>query len=73
MPGLGSGAILQALQAHAEGNFEATLDPKGLKGEDLALALWLNEYAAKQRAADQSLQKTLNLPIGTTSLEHFCP
>lgn len=59
MPALGSGAILRALQAHAAGNFDHTLETKGLKGDDRELALWLNDYAAKQRAADQLLQKSL--------------
>lgn len=56
---LGSGDILKVLKEHASGNFESRLDPKGLKGDDRELATWLNDYADKQRAADQVLHKTL--------------
>ena len=57
---LGSAAILKVLKEHADGKFESRLDPKGLKGDDRELAIWLNDYAEKQRAADQVLQKAVN-------------
>lgn len=73
---LSSAQLLHVLQAHANGKFQVKIDCANLSGDDLELALWLNDYATRQCVADQNIQQLLgkvdeaSTEINDTHWEH---